>query len=383
MLSAATAVQSRAAMRLVVVARGSAEVFFFAALPLCYLALFVYVLGTGYHPFDFHTFWHSGRDVLDGHSPYSASLPAVAHRETFRPFVYPAPAAIAMAPFSALPYGVADAVWFVVGLGAIVGALRLLGVRDWRCYGALLAWPAVWSSLVNGAISALLVLGCAALWRYRDRAYVAGTIVAALVVFKLYLWPLGVWLLVTRRRRATATSVGVAAVSTLAGWAAIGFAGFRAYPHVLGRLTELVGPNSYSPYALFRALGAAPSLSQLLMFASGGAVLAAAVVAARRGERSGFVLAIAASLALTPIVWPHYLVLAAVAVALAWPNLGPAWIVPMALWFVLPAWSDGRPLVIAGALVSFGAIFAWSASRTGAAPVAARRAPSIVRFAVK
>jgi Glycosyltransferase family 87 len=383
MLSAATAVQSRAAMRLVVVARGSAEVFLFAALPLSYLALFVYVLGTGYDAFDFHTFWHSGRDVLNGHSPYSASLPAVAHMDTFRPFVYPAPAALAMIPFSALPYGVANALWFVVGLAAVVGALRLLGVRDWRCYGALLAWPAVWSSLVNGAISALLVLGCAALWRYRDRAYVAGTIVAALVVFKLYLWPLGVWLLVTRRWRAGATSVAVAAAATFGAWAAIGFAGFRGYPHVLGRLTELVGPNSYSPYALFRALGAGPTAAQLMMFACGVVVLAAALVVARRGERSGFVLAIAASLSLTPIVWPHYLALAAVAVALAWPNLSPAWIVPMALWFVLPSWSNGHPLVIGGAIAAFGALFACSAFRARTAPAAARRAPPIVRFAVK
>src|SRR5437868_9329024 len=288
MLSAATAVQSRAALRLVVVVRGSAEVFCFAVLPVFQLALFAWVLVTGYHPFDFHTFWHSGRDVLHGHSPYSSSLPAVAHKESFRPFVYPAPAAIAMVPFSALPYGIADALWFVLGYAAIVGALRLLGVRDWRCYGAVLAWPAVWSSFINGAISAFLVLGCAALCRYRDRAYVAGTIVAALVVFKLYLWPLGVWLLVTKRWRATATSVALAAASTLAGWALIGFAGFRGYPHVLGRLTELVGPNSYSPYALFRSLGAAPALSQLLMFACGGAVLA---LAARRAERTGFVRA--------------------------------------------------------------------------------------------
>src|SRR5204862_6770910 len=104
----------------------------------------------------------------------------------------------------------------------------------------------------------------------------------------------------------------------------------------------------------------APELSQLLMFATGGAVLAA-VFAARRAERTGFVVAIAASLVMTPVVWPHYLALAAVAVALAWPNLGPGWIAPMALWFVLPAWSNGHPLMIAGALVSFGAIFAWSA----------------------
>lgn len=320
---------------------------------------------------------------MHGSSPYTTSLPPVAHEETFRPFVYPAPAAIAMVPLSLLPYGVADALWFVVGLGAVVGALRLLGVRDWRCYGALVCWPAVWSSFVNGAISALLVLGCAALWRYRDRPYIAGSLLAALVVFKLYLWPLGVWLLVTRRWRATATSVAIAGVSTLVGWAAIGFAGLHDYPHVLGRLSELVGPNSYSPYALFRALGASPSLSQLAMFACGGAVLAAAAVISRRRERPGFVIAIAAALVLSPIVWPHYFALAAVAVALAWPNLNAAWVAPMALWLVLPAWSDGHPLVINGALVAFGALFVWAALATRSEPRPARRAPSLVRFAVK
>ena len=386
MLSAATAVQSRPALRLIAVGRGSAEVFLFAAVPAFYVGLFVYAMATGYHSFDFHTFWHSGRDVLNGHSPYSASLPAVAHEGTFRPFVYPAPAAIAMVPFSLLPYAIADALWFVIGLVAALGALRLLGIRDWRCYGAFQAWPAVWSSFVNGAISALLVLGCAALWRYRDRAYVAGTIVAVLVVFKLYLWPLGVWLLMTRRLRASMTSVAMAAVGTLVGWAAIGFAGFRDYPHVLGRLTELVGPNSYSPYALFRSLGASAGASQLLMFACGGLVLVAAADRARRpdGERAGYALAIAASLALTPIVWPHYLALAGVAVALAWPNLGPAWIAPMALAFVLPAWSDGNPRVIGAALFAFAVIFAWSfRTLTRGRPALARTAPPIIRVAVK
>jgi Glycosyltransferase family 87 len=382
-MSVATAVQSRAALRLLVVARGSVELFFFAAVPLLYLVLFTNMLAGGFHPFDFHTFWHSGRDVMHGRSPYTTSLPAVAHEKTFRPFVYPAPAAIAMVPFSLLPYGLADALWFVLGVAAVFAAIWLVGVRDWRCYGALMCWPVLQSSFVNGAISAFLVLGCAALWRYRDRPYVAGTIVAALVVFKLYLWPLAVWLLVTKRMRAAVVSVAVASVTTVAGWAAIGFAGLGSYPHVLGRLTELVGPNSYSLYALFRALGASPSVSQLAMFACGGVVLAASVIAARRRERMGFVLALAAALVLTPIVWPHYFALAAVAVALARPNLGAMWVFPMTLWFLLPAWSDGHPLVISGALVAFGAVFAWAALGTSGEPEPVRRSPSIVRFAVR
>jgi hypothetical protein len=55
-------------------------------------------------------------------------------------------------------------------------------------------------------------------------------------------------------------------------------------------------------------------------------------VLARRGdERTAFIVAIAASLALTPIVWLHYFALLLVVVALAQPRLGPVWFVPLAM----------------------------------------------------
>jgi hypothetical protein len=61
-------------------------------------------------------------------------------------------------------------------------------------------------------------------------------------------------------------------------------------------------------------------------------VLAAFVWLARRGdERAAFILAIAASLALTPIVWLHYFALLAVVVAVAQPRLGYLWFVPFAM----------------------------------------------------
>jgi len=56
-----------------------------------------YTMGGKYFPdggflFDLHELWRAGHDVVLGHSPY--------------PFVYPAPAAILMAPFGALPQNV-------------------------------------------------------------------------------------------------------------------------------------------------------------------------------------------------------------------------------------------------------------------------------------
>jgi hypothetical protein len=60
--------------------------------------------------------------------------------------------------------------------------------------------------------------------------------------------------------------------------------------------------------------------------------VAAVVLVARRGdERSAFILAIAASLALTPIVWLHYFALLLLVVALAQPRLGPLWFLPLGM----------------------------------------------------
>jgi alpha-1,2-mannosyltransferase len=374
MLSAATAVQGRVVVGARTVLRESATLFLFGVLPLFYAALFVVYLAKGNHPFDFHTFWLAGRDVLHGRSPYPASLPHVAVEDTFRPFVYPAPAAYAFAPLALLPYGVANALFAVIGAAAIVAALLLLDIRDWRCYGAALAWPAVWSSLVNGAISALLVLACAALWRYRSRPVVAGALVAALVVFKLYLWPLGLFLLATRRFRAAAASVAITLVATVGPWALLGFAGLRQYPRLLDTLTGLVADQSYSPYALFRAAGASPGAARLLMLGAGGLLLVAVVIWGRRpnGERAAFMVAVSASLVLTPIVWPHYLGLMLVVVALARPNLHAVWIAPMTLWMAMPAWSDGSPARIGAALAISAAVVGWcvaSSLRRASPPV--------------
>jgi hypothetical protein len=382
LLSAATAAPATFGGRLLLAARTTGVLVAFLALPIFFAVLFTISLVRGPEPFDFHTFWWSGHDVLHGLSPYPATLPHVAHQKTFRPFVYPAPAAYAMVPFALLPIGVANVLWALLGAGAVLATLYVLGVRDWRCYGAVFLWPTVWSSLINGAISALLVLACAFLWRYRERTWIAGALVAALVVFKLYLWPLGVFLLATRRFRATVAAIVIAGGSTLAAWAAIGFAGLREYPQLIDRLTSLVGAQSYSPYALFVAGGASAATARLLMFGCGAVVLLAVVVRGRHveGERAAFILAIGASLVLTPIVWPHYLALVVVVLALVRPRVGPAWLAPAVLWPLSPAWSDGNGARIGAVLALTAALVgwaAWAASRPRPLPAEVRIRPHL------
>src|SRR5229473_691754 len=102
-----------------------------------------------------------------------------------------------LACFIGLPGEVGRVLMLVIGLACILAALRLLDVRDWRCYGVAAMSAPVVNTLALGAVTSLLVLGAAAAWRYRDRPAVSGIAAALTATLKLFLWPLGVWLLVT------------------------------------------------------------------------------------------------------------------------------------------------------------------------------------------
>jgi hypothetical protein len=286
--------------------------------------------------FDLHTMWEAGRDVITGNSPY--------------PFVYPAPAAILMAPFGALPWKVAVVAFALVVIGATVLTLRVLGVRDWRCYGVALAWMPTTASTTLGALSTLLALGAALCWRYRDRRLLAAAAVAGAVVLKLFLWPLVIWLIATRRFRAATTAVGLGAVAVVGSWAIFGFDGMLDYPKHLGNIAASQQARSYSPFALMRSVGVPNVWAQVALVGLTILALAAIALLARRhdGDRRSFVAALAAALIISPIVWMHYLVLLYVVIALYRQRLSLAWMIPLAYWLLPGQDSGGSTFTILG-----------------------------------
>lgn len=291
---------------------------------------------------DFHVFWNVGREVLEGSSGG---------------FVYPAPAALAMVPFALLPYGVAAAVFAVLVLAAVPASLLVLGVRDWRCHGAaLLAAPTI-AVLGAGALSSLLSLLAALAWRFRERRLVAALCVGAAIVAKIFLWPLLVWLVATRRSWTAAVVVAGGAAAALAGWAVIGFAGLREYPALLGGLAASQQEDGYAPVSLGLALGLPSSAARALAAAVGLSLLGLALHRGRRpgGDRDAFVLALAASLALSPVVWLHYLVLLLLPLALARPRFAPLWLLPLLLW-VCPTKANGDLAAILAATAVAGLV---------------------------
>ena len=286
-----------------------------------------YTMGGKYFPdggflFDLHELWRAGHDVVLGHSPY--------------PFVYPAPAAILMAPFGALPWKVAVAAFALTAIAAVVGALWALGVRDWRCYALALGWLPVASTTTLGALSTLLALGAAVAWRYRDRRVVVAAAVAAAVAVKVFLWPLLIWLVATRRFRTAATSVAMGIGLAIGCWAVIGFDGMLSYPRHIGEIASSQQGRSYSPYALLRALGVSAAPARVALVALTVAVIAAIVLLARRsdGDRRAFAASVGAALVVSPIVWLHYFVLLYVVVALYRKRATAAWFLPLAFWLV-------------------------------------------------
>jgi hypothetical protein len=304
---------------------------------------------------DFLSFWNAGRSVLRGRSPYPLldALPSVADRLTFAPFVYPAPAAWGMAPLSILPFAAAKTIFLVLSLGAIALALRLLGVRDWRCFPIVLLSVPVVAGTALGTLSPFLLLGVAAAWRYRDDTVRVAAIVAVLVVAKLFLWPLWLWLLYTRRFAAAAQAAAFGIAATLVAWVAIGFAGFPEYPRLLSRLTELVGTNSYSPLALLHGGGLSVPVAQRATLAAGAVLIGLAAHRLRADEPDDrpFVAALGLGLLLTPILWPHYLVLLYVPIALFRRALSLVWFLPLLIWFDGNGWSNGEPRRIVPFLV--------------------------------
>jgi hypothetical protein len=326
--------------------RLAVEKLFLGVLPV---ALFIVLSAISFHHgvnwgFDFKPLWEAARHMLSGESPYPAPRASALRNE--QQFVYPPLAALIGVPFAALPFVVGATLYAILLVGATALTLRILGVRDWRCYGVALLWLPVIEAITIGTVSIPLALGLAVAWRYRDRRWTPVLAVAALIAAKVFLWPLLFWLVATRRGLAAVQALALAVAAVLCSWALIAFAGFTTYPRLLDTLARLLQWKSYSSMALGLALGLTRGEARLAAFACGGAVLIAVVLLGRRAsdpnaDRYSFIAAIAAAFVLTPIVWMHYLALLLVPIAITRSRLTLLWFVPLAMW-ATPGQSHGH-----------------------------------------
>jgi alpha-1,2-mannosyltransferase len=295
--------------------------------------------------------WQAAQDVWAGRDPYAGATAGSLLRGVS--FVYPPLAALLALPLAPLSAGLAGAVAAAGLMAAAAATLLVLGVRDWRCYGALFGSYAVLGAVQTGNLTLVVGLGAALAWRWRDRPWPAALALAVPLALKLFAWPLLAFFVVTRRTGTAVRALAVAVALDLAAWAVIGFAGLGGFPHRLSVLERLQAPRGYGVMALAPHLGAGPALGRALSLVAGAALLGGAAAVARRadGERRAFVLAVAATLVLSPIVWLHYLALLAVPLAVSHRRLHWTWLVPM-LWLAFPEHGGQHPLLLAAVTLS-------------------------------
>jgi hypothetical protein len=279
--------------------------------------------------------------ILDGDSPYPALDDPIL--EDQKGYVYPPQLVVALLPLTVLPVPVV-ALFVAIGMLGLVGlTLWVLGVRDVRCYAAAVLWVPTISGLLLGNLSIPLAFAVALVWRYRNAVWPAAAAFGIAVSAKLLLWPMFVWMLATRRLRTAAASLVIGGVLTLGAWAAIGFDGLLKYPDLLRRLSEIQSSRSYSIVGMAATLGVGEGVGRAIALAVGAALLAGCVVYARRGDESrSFTCAVTATLALSPIVWLHYLVVLLVPLAIVRPRFSLIWLLPVLLWVSpRPGYAEG------------------------------------------
>ncbi|HUG64699.1 MAG TPA: glycosyltransferase family 87 protein [Gaiellaceae bacterium] len=298
--------------------------------------------------FDFRPFYRAAGAILQGETPYpAADDPLTA---TTGAYVYPPLGALLSIPFRAAPFDVAGVVVMVLLTASAVAIPYVLGVRDWRCFGVVFLWPPIWSATQTGNMTLFLGLAAAVAWRYRDLRVASSAVVGVTLAAKFFLWPLVVWFAATRRVWEAVTATVIGALLLVVSWAAIGFVGLVDYPDLMRRLQSSIGEQSFTLYIVGLDLGLPSPFARGICLALGLGLLAAVVLAGRRGdERSAFIFAVAAALTLSPIVWLHYFALLLLVVALAQPTLGVIWFVPLAM-VVTPGSGHPTPFETAATL---------------------------------
>ncbi|HET7515431.1 MAG TPA: glycosyltransferase family 87 protein [Gaiella sp.] len=319
--------------------RRTAELFFLGVVPVVALTLALWAYwGDDRLALDFHHELYRQADaVVHGREAYDAPNADLSDRQNF---LWPMAAVLPVVPLTALPPGVTDGIATAFVLATLVAALWLLEIRDWRVYGVVLLWPSVIEAIQTANVSLPLTLLVAVMWRYRDRAAIAGLALGYGVALKLFLWPVVVWLALVGRRGAAGIAALTAAVSLLL---LLPFTSIADYVRLLRNLGRTFEHDAYTPFALLTDLGVPDTAARAVTVLIGLAVLGVA------WRRRSLGLALAAALVLSPIVWRHFFVLLIVPLALSRPRFDVVWLIPIGLW-IGDGTLNGAPWQTAGVL---------------------------------
>lgn len=301
--------------------------------PVVTLILLAVYLGRHEFGVDFqHQYWVVGHRLLTGGlGPYSWTHAQIS--SGVGAFPYPALSAILFVPFALLPKAVAAWVWVILQMACVIGTLRVLSVRDRRLYALLFLWWPVIIAWQSGNMTLLLALLLALAWRHRDQPLVAGLLTAVMISLKPFVWPVGLWLLATRRYRAAGWAIASGLVLNLIAWGILGFDQLSRYLHLDSAVTTALYRDGYGIISLAVRLGADRSTGTVVMVGLAVALgLLCLWLGRRRRQEAALLVAVDLMLVASPLLWNHYFAMLIVPLAILRPRLSREWLLPLILW---------------------------------------------------
>jgi hypothetical protein len=285
---------------------------------------------------DLELYLEAGSTALHGTLPYlRAPLPPGPAAPDL-PFVYPPPTIPIFELLASIPRPVAETIWVVGSVAAVVAALWLLGVRG-RWLLVLLAWPPLAVGLAVGNVASFTFLLFVAGFRFGALLILGG-------MFKPQSTIPALWLVRERRWRSIAVGIGILASVALV---ALPFTGLEAWPAWLNAL-----------WSFQASVAAFPSIEGLALVRGVGTSLALVVTVVAIGlafigrGRNGIARFGLASILASPTLYLHGLS----------PLLpGALFLGPELLWFVLglgPWWIGFQSAWLAVAVVGLALLLA-------------------------
>jgi len=155
------------------------------------MSILVMFIAMHHPPTDFKVFIRAATAVSKGISPYPPLNSVLVYGGSA--FVYPLPAAYSFVPLAMLPFAVARFLFILGSCTLIVVSIRLLGAKSLATMYFVIASAVAIRSLQLGTVNGLLLFLVAACWYWREYAMRAGMALAAMILIKLFLVPIGLW----------------------------------------------------------------------------------------------------------------------------------------------------------------------------------------------
>lgn len=299
---------------------------------------------------DFRAYLDAAQRLIDGAGIYQA----VTLAGPFRPgpvglYLYSPPFALAMVPFTLLPG--AGVAWWLLHLAAIALTAVIMPVRREVRLAvfvvASLSLPVI-RDLTLGNVSVLVLLGSAAIWRWRETP-IAGIALALTMSIRPVQGVVLVWALARRRWAIVAGAIVTLVLVVLVSLPFVGLQAYLDFLTVLRHVSDVdLIHNNLALGAVAVRLGAGPLVETAAIVVWYAIGIGAIVLGLRRDAETSLVVTLTATLFLGPLMWQHYLTLLLLPAALI-ADRGR----PMALALPLLAWLQAPllPLVAIAATV--------------------------------